>query len=136
METTLINSKLKELINTKRLTYKEVAEGIGYSQNGFSIAIRTGDWKVSTLLKLSDYFEVPISYWFAENSDNFFLNNQGNFFAGNGVKANSNISLNLQNMCEDLKKENERLKKDIEMLREVIAAKDQTIETLKTLTKK
>lgn len=136
MDTLLINSRLKKLIKTKKLTYKEVAESIGYSQNGFSIAMKTGDWKVSTLFKLSDYFKLPIDYWFSESEDNFFLHNEGNLLAGNSVSDDSNISLNLQSKCEDLKKENERLKKDIEMLREVIAAKDQTIETLKTLTKK
>jgi hypothetical protein len=50
---------------------------------------------------------------------------------GNSVKGASNVSLSLQDKCEDLERENERLVSDIEMLRELLKAKEELIVELR-----
>jgi len=47
-----------------KLTIREFAEKIGISEPGIHNMFRTHDMKVSTLQKIADYFDVPITFFF------------------------------------------------------------------------
>jgi len=57
-------SRIRKLIDDNNLTVKGLAEKIGVSEPGLHNMLRTFDMKVSTLQKIADYFEVPITYFF------------------------------------------------------------------------
>jgi len=57
-------SRVRKLIDNKKITVREFAEKIGVSEPGIHNMFRTNDMKVSTLQKIADYFDVPITYFF------------------------------------------------------------------------
>ena len=57
-------SRIRRLIDNKKITIREFAEKIGVSEPGIHNMFRTHDMKVSTLQKIADYFDVPITYFF------------------------------------------------------------------------
>lgn len=127
----MISGRLQKKIEENKITQKELCDFIGMTTHGLRKALLNDDFKISTLQKISEFFKVPISYWFREEGDNIFLHNQGNIMTGNSVKGASNVSLSLQDKCEDLERENERLVSDIEMLRELLKAKEELIVELR-----
>ena len=48
----------------KKLTIRDFAQKIGVSEPGIHNMFRSYDMKVSTLQKIADYFNVPITYFF------------------------------------------------------------------------
>jgi len=57
-------SRIRKLIDDNNLTVKGLAEKIGVSEPGLHNMLRAFDMKVSTLQKIADYFDVPITYFF------------------------------------------------------------------------
>ena len=57
-------NRIRKLIDNKKITIREFAEKIGVSEPGIHNMFRTNDMKVSTLQKIADYFDVPITYFF------------------------------------------------------------------------
>jgi len=57
-------NRIKKLIDDKNLSIKGFAEKIGVSEPGLHSMFRSYDMKVSTLQKIADYFNVPITYFF------------------------------------------------------------------------
>jgi len=57
-------SRIRNLIDDKKITIREFAEKIGVSEPGIHNMFRANDMKVSTLQKIADYFDVPITYFF------------------------------------------------------------------------
>lgn len=58
--------KLKELINSRRTSQKELAEKLELSEHGIGRMIKNGEFKVSTLEEISKILKVPMNYWFEE----------------------------------------------------------------------
>ena len=57
-------NRIKKLIDDKNLSIKGFAEKIGVSEPRIHNMFRSYDMKVSTLQKIADYFNVPITYFF------------------------------------------------------------------------
>lgn len=128
----MISSKIKKLIEQSRIQQKEVAEYIGMTPNGLRNALDLDDFRVSALEKFAELFKVPMSYWFSDEPSNFFLNNEGNILANSTVKGRDNLNINSASAeLSKCQNENESLRKEVEMLRELLAAKDETIQALK-----
>lgn len=64
-------NKIRKLIDDKNLTIKGFAEEIGLSEPGIHNIFRSQDMKVSTLQKVADFFEVPITYFFDDDMDDY-----------------------------------------------------------------
>ncbi len=120
-------SRLKKLIEKKRITQKEIAKYIGLSENAFSTALKKGDFKISMLEKICEYINVPVSYFFEEESgtspNKQITNGNGNVQM-NGVN-NGSIKLN------NAKHEIDKLKAELSGCREQLKLKDEIIELLK-----
>ena len=69
-------NKIKRLIDDKNLTIKGFAKKIGISEPGIHNMFRSYDMKVSTLQKIADYFEVPITYFFDDDDSIDAIKNQ------------------------------------------------------------
>jgi len=61
-------NRIRKLIDDKKLTIRDFAEKIGVSEPGIHNMFRSHDMKVSTLQKIADFFEVPITYFFDEEN--------------------------------------------------------------------
>ena len=57
-------NRIKKLIDDKKISIKKFAEDVGLSEQGIHKMFRSYDMKVSTLQKIADYFNVPITYFF------------------------------------------------------------------------
>lgn len=57
-------SKIREKIADSHHQQKKIAEIIGLSEGQLSRNLKDGKFKVDTLIKLSEFFNVEISYWF------------------------------------------------------------------------
>lgn len=127
----LISNKIKNLIEQSRIQQKELAERIGMTPNGLRNALELDDFRVSTLEKFSEIFKVPITYWFQDQEGNFFLNNEGNLVNGSSFKGNLTVNKGAQEETARIQAENEQLRKELEMMKQLLAAKDETIAALK-----
>ena len=59
-------NRIRKLLDDKNLTIREFAGKIGVSEPGIHNMFRTHDMKISTLQKMADYFDVPITYFFED----------------------------------------------------------------------
>lgn len=127
----LISNKIRSLIEQSRIQQKELAERIGMTPNGLRNALELDDFRVSTLEKFSEIFKVPITYWFHDQEGNFFLNNEGNLVNGSSFKGNLTVNKGAHEETARIQAENEQLRKELEMMKQLLAAKDETIAALK-----
>lgn len=63
-----INS-IKEILMNKRISQRDFAAKIGMTQSGLSQAFANGDFKISTLEKIAEALEVPVSYFFGNETE-------------------------------------------------------------------
>ena len=61
-------NKIEFLQNQKKVTQQELADGINITRSGLQKMLQSADMKVSTLQAIADFFKVPITYFFEENS--------------------------------------------------------------------
>ena len=62
----LYANRIRDLISDNKLTIKGFATKIGMSEPGLHNNLSSSDMKVSTLQKIADYFDVPITYFFED----------------------------------------------------------------------
>lgn len=128
----MVSSKLKQLITENKVSQKAFCEFIEMTPQGFRNALELDDFRLSALRKFSEYFKVPLSFWISDENPNFFLNNEGNLVNGSSFKGNLTVN---KNSCEsELAKarvEIEQLRRENEMLKQLLEAKDETIQALK-----
>jgi len=128
----MVNSfKIRQLIKFKNITQQKFAEEIGLSVQGLVRIYKKGNTTTDNLEKIAKYFNVPISYFFDNETDEqFFLNNVGNFNTGNNVEQGSpNVNSNgmllaenvvLRKQLIDSQKENNLQRQEIDKLKNKI----------------
>lgn len=115
--------KIRELCAEKRISLKELSEKIDITQNGLQSILNNNTTSIDTLLKVCNYFNVPVGYFFNEIPSIGYYN-QGIQQIANG--DGNNQVINLSHEIDVLKKENEGLKNELR-------AKNELIEVLKKL---
>jgi len=63
----MIYNKIEELRKQKKVSQEKLASIIDMTRNGLNLAMKNDDFKASTLKKLSDFFNVPVGYFFDED---------------------------------------------------------------------
>lgn len=127
----MITNKINELRVKRKNTEKEIAESIGMSVTGYRQALEKNDFKLSTLYKISEFLQVPITYWFEpEEKNNVYLDNQGSIINQSDVRGN--VSVGSQSI-QDMQHKIELLTQEIDGLKEQLATKNELIEVLKNL---
>lgn len=127
-----IEKKIKKLAKDRSMPMKEVAQSVGMTENGLAYAFKHHSFKVRDLIKASEFFEVPISYFFTDASS---LNNY------NQVEGNSNLTVqgkknNGSNQSgagkkSDAEHELALLRQRVVALEKEVQLKDEIIELLK-----
>lgn len=128
----MISNKLKHLLEENKISQKDFCEFIKMTPQGFRNALELDDFRISALQKFSEYFHVPMTYWFSDQEGNFFLNNEGNLVNGSSFKGNLTVNKGAQEETARIQAENEQLRKELEMMKQLLAAKDETIAALKS----
>ena len=59
-------NKTRSLMKLKRISQRKMASIINMSHAGFNNALSAGEFKATTLQKISEILEVPIGYFFDE----------------------------------------------------------------------
>lgn len=123
----MINKKIKEELKKKRISISELAKFLKFSYpytnrllNGKSTINQ-----IDLLLKISDFLNVPITYWFSDNglsSTQIGSNNQIN---GN----NNKVEIQLKSDNEKLKEKIIKLENEIDNLKIQLRLKDELIKT-------
>ena len=62
----MISNRITEIRKLKKITEKELSEGIGMSLTGFRQALSNDDFKIRTLQKIAQYLNVDISVFLKE----------------------------------------------------------------------
>ncbi len=62
-----IEKKIKDLYKSKLMTQEDLANKIGITVQGLSKALRTNDFKISTLEKIAGALDVPLGYFFEDS---------------------------------------------------------------------
>jgi len=112
-------NKIEELRKNNRYSYEQLSEKIGMTKMGLHGALKNGDIKLSILIKISEIFQVPITYFFDESTEtNENMNNIT--IGGNNVNNNKVIiaKKHTDAEIEKLRIEIESLKKEIDSLKE------------------
>lgn len=92
-----IGLKIKELMGQKKIDSVRLAKRLGKTKQAIYDMLSKDDINTSVLRELSEIFEVPIAYFFDENSDNRYS----------------------QEEVDSLKNEIEELKEEVQRLREL-----------------
>lgn len=103
----LILNKIKILLEEKRLTINELCEKIEITDMGFRKMFSNESLKVSTLKKISEVLEVPVTYFFGEESSESKVSSVGGSSLCEKLQAENTI---LKEQIEELKKDKEFLK--------------------------
>lgn len=69
----MIASKIESIRREKNITQQELAKKIGLTLSGYQKAIATDDFKISMLKKITDILDIPISYFFENSENHYFL---------------------------------------------------------------
>ncbi len=129
----LIVNSIRELLKKKGLTQKDLSKGISVSKTTINNWINERSKIDAVTLKLiANYFNVPIGYFFEEESGTS-PNNRGNI-NNNGVilAKNGNVEINIaQEEIRHLKKEIESCRALVKELRQRINDKEEVINLLK-----
>lgn len=103
-------NKIEEIRKLKFRTQLNFCEKIGLSVKGYTNALNRKDFKYTTLEKIAEVLEIPISYFFYDEKSKNYNNNENNINVVNDNKSSYG---------SDLKKENAALKKEIKYLKEI-----------------
>ena len=60
-------SKIKDELVRQNKTAKDLCNDLGVSEQGFHQMIRNRSMKIDILEKISEYFNVPVAYWFDDD---------------------------------------------------------------------
>ena len=117
-------NKITALRKEKKITEKQLAYACGLTVNGLRSIISRNDAKFSTLIKIADYFNVQIIFFFDDiitsetRTGDITIGNGSNNIQDNRVNGSGhNISVD---QTYDRQKEVELLKQIIEMKDEII----------------
>ena len=69
----MISNKIEQLRKEKNVKQTDIAQAIGFTVSGYQKAIQANDFKVSTLEKIAEALEVPVTYFFEDSGDKHFL---------------------------------------------------------------
>ena len=67
-----ISFKIRQLSKLNNLSQKEISDKIGYTPAALSNALMRNDFKISTLEKIAEAFNVPVSYFFVNDTGNSY----------------------------------------------------------------
>jgi len=113
-------SKIKILLESKKITVKKLAEKIGISEIGLHKMMNNQSMRIDVIEKIAEFLEVPVSYFFEENPVPCEKTKTHNVIQnGNGINNNMSITLK-NNEIDKLKTENEFLKKQVKDKEEII----------------
>jgi len=112
-----LEKKIKILLTKNNISIEKLAFSIGITKNTLLNVFKKNEINTKYLVKISEHFDMPMSYFFDEDCNNVKIENVGNETTGNGNKI-GNVSINNEN--EKLKIENEYLKKQIKDKEEII----------------
>lgn len=112
----MIYNKIEYLLRKKNRTQKDLIFYLKMSRQGFYTMIENKTMKVSVLEKMSEFFNVPISYWFEEKD----------------IKANY-VEEEKSNYGLPKKSEMKQLEKDLEYFRERLIKLEKENELLKNI---
>ena len=62
-------SKIKDELTRQNKTAKDLCNDLGMSEQGFHQMIRNRSMKINILEEISEYLNVPISYWFDDDEN-------------------------------------------------------------------
>jgi transcriptional regulator with XRE-family HTH domain len=117
-----LEKRIKKLAKDKDTSIRQVAKGIGITENGLAYAFKHDTLKVRDLAKISDLFNVPITYFFTDPEG---MNNI------NQVEGNSNLTVqgkkNKTDSPSGAGKKSEA-EQELAMLRQRVAALEKEIE--------
>lgn len=119
----IIAHKFEQLLSDNKLTKKDFCAEIGISTTALDNALKGGDMRISNLLKIAEYFNLPVDYFIRENKDNTSGIGNNLNIQGNGNRL-SHIT---QTECQ---KEVEHLKAILAEKEAVIVEKERTIQIL------
>ena len=69
----MISNKIESLRKEKKIIQTHLANSLGITLRAYQIAIKNNDLKISTLEKIAQALEVPITYFFEDSGDKYFL---------------------------------------------------------------
>ena len=132
-----IELRIKKILIEKGITMRKLVGLIDMTENGFAYSIKNKTIKLQTIEKIATNLEVPVSYFFDENTDykkNFHVDKVEH--NGNGHIINAkNINNGSTNKDElFLLHENELLKERIRGLEKEIEGKNKIIELYQKFT--
>lgn len=113
---------IKEIAEKKNVSIRKLADSIEMSEQNLHRCIRINQIQAHQLEIIANILETPVEYFFNSNTQ---LPKQGMTVAGNGNKVqNGDGNVMIENQA-----------KEIEHLQQMLAAKDEIIETQRELIK-
>lgn len=122
-------SRIEKLRKNRRVTLEELAEALHMTKNGYEKMIKQESCKVSTLESIAKYFEVPVIYFYEEESDNNEASNKSHNTPYSEIEHHNLIidpKVTTYSCSDCIQKE-----KLIQVLNEVINSKQETIDSQK-----
>ena len=124
-----IKERIKEIIDKKGITIRELASKINMSEQNLYKCFRRNSIELKYLEQMSEFLEIPLSYFFNENetiSSNKLEGNKNITLQNNNLGDNNKVSIMLHDKDEEI----EKLKREIDHLKSLLEAKDKIISLL------
>jgi len=124
-----VAEKIKKLINENDVKKILLAEAVGFSRHGFDYALAKNTFQFDTVVIISNFFKVPISYFLPDDNKN---HTKKNYHIGDnsqvitGYVSESEVAYNTQN------NEVEILREKIKNLEEISQVYKETMNFLKS----
>jgi len=113
-----INNKIRQLCKERRISLKELAEGINITQTGLQGILKNNSTSLDKLIEIVEFFKVPVGTFFDEPEAPI----------GNGVNMTATGNNNKQSVAlNDCHHKVALLEKEIEGLKKEIEGKDKII---------
>lgn len=118
-------SKINQLVNTSKYSKREIVNRCGFSRPTLDGLLKGGDVKISTLISFAQFFNMPISYFFDEETSKSVIgdNNQINdSFAHhniNGVMGDQLLQERISHLEETISEKDARISEYKERISEL-----------------
>jgi transcriptional regulator with XRE-family HTH domain len=120
-------SSLKILMKERKITARNLCQKIGITESGLWKMVKNDSMQISVLEKIAYLLDVPMAYFF-ENNTNGSNNKNSNNSGGMNVTANGDNNQHQFSIGES--------EKEIIYLKEIIKLQNELIESLKKLAEK
>lgn len=129
--------RIKDIAEAQGVSIRALADAVGLKENQIHVMVRSNSTKIETLEKIASFLHVPVAVFFSEQveASSQTLVGNGQQMGGSGLQQQSAVNQSEHDELIRLREENKYLKQQIEDKDNIIRAKQEMLDLLKSMQK-